>query len=229
MKSHSILILAVIMICGNLIINCQPSGAYKSADLQSMAERDKKGAQTWWYSWIGLYSAATAGQGIVAVSSDDLSLRQDMVLGAATTFLGAAGTLLTPVVPGKNAMEKYGFPADKTLYDDEYYETMLREIAEREKAGRSWKIHAVAGAVNLGSGLVTWLGFKRTVWDGLINFAMNTVITEAQIWSQPVRAVKDYDRYLTEMAGGVTPEQTGPERKIYLGSYPGGITFRVIF
>jgi hypothetical protein len=126
-------------------------------------------------------------------------------------------------------MEKYSFPADKTLYDDEYYETMLREIAEREKAGRSWKIHAVAGAVNLGSGLVTWLGFKRTVWDGLINFAMNTVITEAQIWSQPVRAVKDYDRYLTEMAGGVTPEQTGPERKIYLGSYPGGITFRVIF
>jgi len=103
------------------------------------------------------------------------------------------------------------------------------EIAAREKAGRSWKIHAVAGAVNLGSGLVTWLVFKRTIWDGLINFAMNTAITEAQIWSQPMRAAKDYERYFTEKALGEPSVKTAPESRIYLGSYPGGVTLRVVF
>jgi hypothetical protein len=229
MKSSFILVLSVIMLCNNPVIHSQPTGSADYSDLQSMTERDRKGALAWWYSWIGLYSSATAGQGIVALTSDDRSLRQDMVLGAATTFLGAAGTLLTPVVPGKKTLEKYGFPADDPIRDDDYYETMLREIAAREKAGRSWKIHAVAGAVNLGSGLVTWLGFKRTVWDGLINFAMNTAITEAQIWSQPMRAAKDYDRYFTERAGGAPPANARPESRIYFGSYPGGFTFRVVF
>lgn len=217
------------LLCGNPVIHSQPASTTDYSDLQSVTERDRKGALAWWYSWIGLYSTATAGQGIVALSSGDRSLRQDMVLGAATTFLGAAGTLLTPVVPGKKALEKYGFTADEIIYNDEYYETMLREIAERERAGRSWKIHAVSGAVNLSSGLITWLGFKRTVWDGLINFAMNTAITEAQIWSQPTRAAKDYDRYLTERAGGTPPMNARPESRIYFGSYPGGFTFRVVF
>lgn len=229
MKIRLILILSVILLTRNPAVHCQSYGSSDPADLQSITEHDRKGALTWWYSWIGGYSAATVGQGIVALSSDDRSLRQDMVLGAATTFLGAAGTLITPVVPGKTAMEKYGFREGESVYDDDYYETMLMEIAAREKAGRSWKIHAVAGAVNLGSGLVTWLGFKRTVWDGLINFAMNTAITEAQIWSQPMRAAKDYERYFTEKARGEPSVKTAPESRIYLGSYPGGVTLRIVF
>ncbi|MCK7538546.1 MAG: hypothetical protein MZV63_50095 [Marinilabiliales bacterium] len=47
---------------------------------------------------------------------------------------------------------------------------LLKMLAVREKEGRSWKTHAIAGAVNLSSGLITWLGFKRTVWDGIGEF-----------------------------------------------------------
>ena len=76
-----------------------------------------------------------------------------------------------------------------------YSEEMLKEIAEREKEGRSWKMHALTGAVNLSTGLITWLGFKRSVWDGLEIFALNTAVTELQIWTQPTRAIKDYKNY----------------------------------
>jgi hypothetical protein len=198
-------------------------------DFQYMVKHDKKGALTWWYSWIGGYTAATIGQGIVILSTDDRSLRQDMALGAATTFLGAVGTLFTPIVPGKASMQKLGFQAGDSIQSEDYYLTMLKEIAEREKAGRSWKMHAVTGAVNVGSGLITWLGFKRTIWDGVINFALNSAITEAQIWSQPMRGVKDYNSYCNEKTGEVPPILKKPQSRLYIGSYPGGLMFRVVF
>src|SRR5512133_3607784 len=68
-------------------------------NLSELANRDRTHAQAWWYGWLGGYSAATAGQGIVYFTSDDKSTRQDMALGAATTFLGAMGQLLTPMLP----------------------------------------------------------------------------------------------------------------------------------
>src|SRR5512133_1018051 len=131
-------------------------------DLSDLANQDRARAQAWWYAWLGGYSAATAGQGIVCFTSEDKSLRQDMALGAATTFLGAVGQLLTPVLP-KDA--SYGRPkggynasgAEPMSYEQSA--ELLKALALREKEGRSWKVHAVAGAVNLGSGLITWLGF----------------------------------------------------------------------
>ena len=71
-------------------------------------------------------------------------------------------------------------------------EALLVIQADKAKAGKSWQTHALTGSVNLASGLVTWLGFKRSVWEGLANFALNTAITEIQIFTQPTRAIKDY-------------------------------------
>ena len=99
----------------------------------------------------------------------------------------------------------------------------------REREGRSWKTHAIAGAVNLGSGLITWLGFKRTFRDGLENFALNTIITEAQIWTQPVRARKDYERYLRESEDGDLTAPQKPEGEWTVNVYPGGFAIRFDF
>jgi len=68
-------------------------------DLQLTALQDKLNAQRWWYGWLAGYSAATAGQVIVSVSSENIATRQDMALGAATTFLGAIGQLIAPMGP----------------------------------------------------------------------------------------------------------------------------------
>jgi hypothetical protein len=205
---------------------CQPLGKTGPDNFSQIVEKDRKVAQTWRYSWIGGYTLATCVQGVASLTSNEKSFRQDMALGAATTFLGAVGALITPIVPGKSDLLKYGFSPDDTAHSQAYYELMLREIGRRERAGRSWKVHAVAGIVDLGSGVITWLGFKRTALDGLINFGINTVIAEAQIWSQPMKAAKDYDRYCAGKTGMTKKKH---DARMYLGSYPGGVTIRVVF
>jgi hypothetical protein len=105
-------------------------------------------------------------------------------------------------------------------------EKMLRQNALDEKIGKSFKTHAISTAVNLGSGLVTWLGFKRNIWAGLGNFALNEVITETQIFTQPRRAMKDYDNYVNKYK--FSPVQPSPiSMSVIL--YPGGVSFLVKF
>jgi hypothetical protein len=60
--------------------------------------------------------------------------------------------------------------------------------------------------VNLASGLIVWLGFERNIWEGVGNFALNTVITELQIWTQPTRAITDYDNYIKKYKSGEQPD-----------------------
>jgi hypothetical protein len=204
----------------------------QSSEFQSVVDHDRKSAQSWWYGWLAGYSAATAGQGIVYFSTDEKATRQDMALGAATTFLGAAGVLITPIVPRETSFQSRDIqPNDSSqmLFDITSSEELLKEIAQKEAEGRSWKIHAVTGAVNIGSGLITWLGFKRSVRAGFVNFAINTVITEAQIWTQPVKAIKDYQNYCTDNATSSIPHSLKPERKWYLCSYPCGFVLRLDF
>lgn len=152
----------------------------------------------WWWIWLGGYSVATVGQSVAGLASDNLHTRQDLFLGATTSMIGAVGQLVWPVQPSKypsllNAMPEIN-SADrlsKLNIAEEYLQ--IRAIAETK--GRSWQMHAASGAINVGSGLITWIGFDRTWKDGLINFTLNSVVTEAQIWSQPVIARRSLAMY----------------------------------
>jgi hypothetical protein len=204
----------------------------RSQEFQKIVNHDRISAQRWWYGWLAGYSAATAAQGIVYFSTDKKATRQDMALGSATTFLGAIGVLITPIVPKKSSFQIPDIHTNDSIqeYSDiANSEKLLKEIALNEKEGRSWKIHAVTGAVNIGSGLITWLGFKRSLWDGLVNFAINAVITETQIWTQPVRAIKDYQNYCSNNTASSIPYNFKPEKKWYLCSYPSGFALRLDF
>jgi hypothetical protein len=203
-----------------------------SQEFQKIVNHDKISAQRWWYGWIAGYSAATAAQGIVYFSSAEKSTRQDMALGSATTLLGAIGVLITPIVPRKSSFQNRDIQTNDSSYeylDIASSEKLLKEISQNEKEGRSWKMHAVTGAVNIGSGLITWLGFKRSIRAGLVNFAINTVITETQIWTQPVKAIKDYQNYCSNNTISSDLHNLKPEKKMYLCSYPSGFTLRLDF
>ncbi|MDM8003527.1 MAG: hypothetical protein QUS66_11595 [Bacteroidota bacterium] len=194
------------------------------------ALRDKAAAERWWYGWLAGYSAATAGQGIVYLTSDNKTLRQDMVLGAATTFLGAMGQLITPVLPENSDYPSYrDYTSGQKQLSEDQAAQLLKALAAREKEGRSWKTHAISGAVNLGSGLITWLGYKRTFMDGLENFALNTVITEAQIWTQPMKAARDYEKLTREAGPGGEPMTSRREGEWSWSIYPGGFYVRYVF
>jgi len=159
--------------------------------VQKMIQKDATNTGRWWWGWLVGYSAATVGQVAGGLVTDNLKTRQDLYLGAATTFVGAAGQFLQPVrlstYPDQLSLMPENTSAER-LIKLEKAEEFLQQRAMSEQDGRSWQVHAVSTAVNLASGLITWLGFKRTWQDGLVNFAINEAITEAQIWSQPMRA-----------------------------------------
>ena len=201
-------------------------------DIHKLLDQDRINAQRWWYGWLAGYSVATVGQGIVYLSSENKSTKQDMVLGSATTFLGAIGQLLTPIVPRSSSVGDSQI--SQSISPEQFKELnnseeLLKELALREKEGRSWKVHAVTGAVNIGSGLITWLGFKRSFWNGVENFALNTVITEAQIWTQPTRAIKDYKNYCNKYNSGSGQNVLKPEKEWLVRVYPGGIIIELNF
>ncbi len=189
-------------------------------------------ANVWWYGWLAGYSAATIGQGTAYFLSNDKGTRQDMVLGASTTLLGAAGQLVMPLNPGRKADILAQTPDSTSAQRLEkllYAEKMFKEIAKNEKFGRSWKMHVIYGAVNISSGLITWLGFKRSIWAGLGNFALNTVISEAQIWTQPTRTMKDYQNYCRKYQSGVNPLSYKPKPVFYVSACPDGIAIKMVF
>jgi hypothetical protein len=183
----------------------------------------------WWYGWLGAYSGATVVQTGVWIAVDDLSTRQDMALGAATTFLGAAGQMISPLKPN-HEWQRIGQLPERTAEEKRIKlmesEKLLQQNALNEKIGRSFKTHAICTVVNLGSGLVTWLGFKRSVWAGLGNFALNEAITETQIFSQPRRAIKNYEKYVNRYK--FSPVKPTPI-SMSLNVYPGGVSLLVKF
>jgi hypothetical protein len=200
--------------------------------IQKMLDEGKPRANLWWYGWLGGYSAATVGQGIVFSVSEDLKTRQNMALGAATTFVGAIGQLITPMVPAYAPGRISILPEDtpeQRVRKLEKAEQLFAASAQREIFGRSWKMQAASGAVNLSSGLITWLGFDRSVWEGIGNFAFNTAITEIQIYTQPMKAVRDYKKYCEKYKNGLPSTAERPDVHLLVNAFPGGISLRLLF
>jgi hypothetical protein len=200
--------------------------------IQKMLNEGKPNANLWWYGWLAGYSAATIGQGAVYFSSNDKGTKQDMALGGFTTLLGAVGQLLTPMVSGYAPDRLSQIPEDNhdaLLKKLDSAEVLLKESALREKNGRSWQAHAVTGLVNVSSGLITWLGFKRSLLNGVGNFALNTLVTEVQIWTQPTRAKRDYQNYCKKYKSGIPPVTLKPDLNWFVGVSSGVIQIKIVF
>jgi hypothetical protein len=200
--------------------------------IQRMFDKGKVNANRWWNGWLIGYGAATVIQSTTMLVADDLSTRQDLALGAATTLLGAAGQLVTPDIAGHAADRIREIPGNtREEMTDKLTEAegLLKECALQEKKGRSWKTHALYGIVNLGSGFVTWIGFDRNFKAGLGNFALNMVISETQLWTQPSKAISDYDNYRKKYDG--CPEEALNRYNLSwsVNASPGRITLRIIF
>jgi len=200
--------------------------------IQKMLDEGKPGASLWWNGWLYGYSAGTLGQGIIFFTSDKLETQQDMALGAATSLIAAVGQLVMPMIPAsapKKLSLMPGETPEQRILKLQQAEELFEASSKRESEGRSWKMHAISGGINLSSGLVTWLGFKRTVWAGLGNFALNSAISELQIFTQPTRAIKDYERYCDRYLAGLPQSAKKPEMRLLFSAYPGGITAKLIF
>lgn len=200
--------------------------------IQNILDKNKRNADLWNYGWIGIYSAGTVAQGFVYVANNDKGLRQDMALGAATTLLADVFQIIDPLKTGKYARklsEMKDETSDERMIKLTKAEEIFKSAATRDKSGKSWKIHALNGAVNLSSGLITWLAFKRTLWDGIINFAMNSAISELQICTQPTKTFKDYKLYKQQYYREISTSSKKKEATYFVSTYAGGISLKMIF
>lgn len=200
--------------------------------IRNTVEQDRLNTKRWWYGWLGAYSAATIGQGVIYFTTNEKSTRQDMALGAGTTLLGAAGQFISQLVPGDEPVLINSMPQATESERFEKLskaETLLAACAKREKLAMNWKNHALTGAVNLGGGLITWLGFKRSVWAGVGYFALNTVVTETQIWTQPTLARRNYRKYRERFSRDLDDISYLPGVSCTLKTYPGGLGIEVLF
>jgi hypothetical protein len=200
--------------------------------IRQMLDIGKVNANRWWYGWLAGYSAATLVQTSVLLNSNELATRQDMALGAAMAFLGAAGQIVSPLGPRYSPAKIRMLPEDTR--EDKIrklteMERLLEENATREKSGKSWKTHLLYSMANLGSGLITWIGFDRDIWAGLGNFALNTAITETQILTQPSKAIKDYDNYRRKCSGLQEQSYSRSNLSWSVNVYAGGVAIRVVF
>ena len=200
--------------------------------IENVLCKAKPSVNRWWYGWLAGYSAATVVQGTVYFTSKDIPTKQDMALGSATTLLGAGLQLLTPINTGHDADLISQLPENTPQEQHlklQKAEELFKADAMTEKAGRSWQIHALNEAVNLGSGLITWLAYKHSFWDGVSNFVLNSAITETQIWTQPTRTLKDYKNYCRKYKSGNNTVAYQPQPEYFLRTYPGGASFSIVF
>jgi len=63
----------------------------------------------------------------------------------------------------------------------------------------------------------------------LWNFALNTAITEAQIFSQPTRAIKDYKKYCEKYKSGIPQASFKVKPSLFVNAFPGGLVLRLVF
>lgn len=200
--------------------------------IQEMLDQGRKGANRWWKGWLIGYSAATVAQTAIAVTGDDLKTHQDWTLGAVSTLLGAAGQLISPLTPGYTSDRLREMPentAEDLAIKLAEAEKQLEACALREKSGRSWKTHALDGAVNVGFGIVIWYGFKRSFMEGFTNIALNTAVCEAQIFSQPTRAIRNYNRYCQQYHNESVLVEVPPAVSWHFTLSPGGLGVRIVF
>ncbi|MDH4262218.1 MAG: hypothetical protein OEV78_04135 [Spirochaetia bacterium] len=175
--------------------------------INSSLKTGETGSRIWYWSFLGLYSAGTITQlslYFAAPSIEPVDLvkrehfRQDMMMGTITTAIGVLSLAISPMpsMYARNAIESM---PDDTMEDRiaklKKSEKLLAESSKWEKESNSLLMHGLNFGLNLSAGLIIWLAFHRTIIDGLVTFAPGFLIGEIQLFTQPTKAVKDWNNY----------------------------------
>jgi len=199
-------------------------------------ETGQPAARRWWYGWMAGYAAGTAAMGVLAATDwktgtdVDNSTGQYMLVGSGTFALGVVGLLMDPFTPATAAKKLERLPetsAAERLAKLKRAEELLRQCAKRERSGRSLTTHLLNAGVNAAAGIVTVAAFDRPAGDGLTTFAIGEAISLLNIFTQPMRAVRDLKKYDAGFPAAAAAE--APRLTWSLTAWPGGVGLRLQF
>ncbi len=198
-------------------------------------------ARTWFYGWMGGYTAASAGMLIYAFANwSDVKtvsgkhLPQDAFVGGIATIVGGATVALNPFVPafalGRLNQLPDGTPEER-LAKLQRAEDLLQRAARREKYTRSVMNHVVKLGINAAGSATGALVYKRKWTDALLGFGISSCVSLIHIYSQPTRAIHDWESYeATYLTGGAAAPLPPPEpSKVEwtLSGFPGGFRLNI--
>lgn len=151
----------------------------------ALLDSDASQARLWFWGFTSIYSVSAVVQTTLALALDDPGLRVDATVGAASSWLGIAGMLITPVPRVWRAAEE----AHRTGNVD----VAIARAAEAETAARAWYNHVGVGLVAVVSGLVLWIGYDRPI-SAALAFGSDLIGGELSILTIPTRSARWRDR-----------------------------------
>lgn len=199
-------------------------------------------ARRWWYGWIGAYTAGAVAGGVLAASHwhdtklegpetvPDREFAEGMLVGGATFALGVGGLLIEPFTP-VSAARKLGRLPEATpqerLAKLGRAEELLRKCAARERRGRNLTTHLLNAGANAAGAVAVKVGFHQSWGSAAVTFAIGEAVSLLNIFTQPMKAVRDLKKYEAGLAAGEPAPR--PKAEWSLGFCPGGISFRLSF
>ncbi|MEW5738159.1 MAG: hypothetical protein AB1938_04500 [Myxococcota bacterium] len=173
--------------------------AFLSKTLAAEAPRSTR----WMAAWGATYGLLTVVQ-LAAVGVTDSAADPDWYVGAFTSALGLALTLVSPVEaqhagPGFVERASRATEADTCALVAEG-ERLLGEGAVGQRRARAWYLHVINVVANVGLGLVLGLAHDRWV-PGVINFVLGAGLIEATLFTAPTGLVDAWDEYQRGGAG----------------------------
>jgi hypothetical protein len=169
-------------------------GGELASQIQQELDHEASHERLWWDAWMTAYGGLTVGQGIAAGVSSSYDTRVDQGVGAATSFLGVVGLLISRLPEIESAAEELrampsgGEQANRAR--DQAAVSLREQAAGAEREERSWVVHALNLLVTGGSSLILWKGFGHGT-ESAENLATGIAVGELQIWTQPAALIGD--------------------------------------
>ncbi len=197
-------------------------------------------ATRWQYSWMfinGSIAYVQFGMAVTQTDADEKDDRYDNIVGGISEVLAVGDLMLNPLSSWNAASKLQDLP--QTTGEEKkaklaFAEQLLKDCADREIYGRSWKTHALAGLVSVLGGAAIALdkdddGDHR-VGDGAAFLASSMLIAEIQIFTMPTRAIKDWEAYSSMPFDDSTVEiKQSHEKNYFFTASPKGIFCTILF
>ena len=183
----------------------------------------------WWYwGWFSGYSAITMGRLGMWALADTPADRAENAVGAATSFLGVGGLVISPLrkhlSDGKDLRAHTATSPAEWAGKRAAAETLLRTQAAAQRRGKHWGNRMLSASVPIGAGLVLWLAYDLPV-QAAIATASGLVVGQTQIMTQPDHAVSQWEQYQS----GAWRRPPSPSTSWHLTPMPGGMQLTLRF
>lgn len=169
--------------------------------LQRQFDQQEAPMAAWYYGWTLGYGVITFAQAFTATLIDDKELQANLIVGAASSLIGAIFTGVQPppaLTNAKRLREFRGTPEEKLRFAEQ----LLRDEADAERFERGWISHLLCFAVSAAQGFVLWFAYKLPT-DAIVNAVVSMHIAEAQVWTMPAAGLRAEKFYFTAYPGGL--------------------------